>query len=120
MLLLLWLWSHLAWSHHDHWTASQYSIVRVARTDLRYPLAIICHIPRRCFRAELAFVLEAPYRHSDVRVQVEAKASPNPVRIDAMPAMPKDKYGQPLRNLTVFIVAHSHDDLGWQRNVDQV
>ena len=36
-----------------------------------------------------------------------------------MPQMPKDSSGAPLKNLTVFVLAHSHDDTGWQRTVDQ-
>ena len=36
-----------------------------------------------------------------------------------MPQMPKDAFGAPLKNLTVFVLAHSHDDTGWQRTVDQ-
>ena len=44
---------------------------------------------------------------------------PPPPVVDAMPPMPIDVMGQELDNLTVFILPHSHDDTGWQRNVDQ-
>ena len=36
-----------------------------------------------------------------------------------MPSMPTDASGAPLTNLTVYVLPHSHDDTGWQRNVDQ-
>ena len=44
---------------------------------------------------------------------------PRPPVISSMPPMPADASGAPLRNLTVYVVPHSHDDTGWQRSVDE-
>ena len=50
----------------------------------------------------------------------EDLANPRPPVLHAMPAMPRQYYQRtPLKNLTVLVVPHSHDDTGWQRSVDQ-
>ena len=46
---------------------------------------------------------------------------PPPPVVDSMPD-PPTAYANPdvvIDNLTVFVLPHSHDDTGWQRNVDQ-
>jgi hypothetical protein len=51
---------------------------------------------------------------------VERNSKPGPHVLDAMPDVPHDTFGNVIQNLTVIILPHSHDDTGWQRNVDQV
>ena len=52
--------------------------------------------------------------------EVEKSSLPGPHIVDEMPAMPTDAFTQqPLKNLTVIVLPHSHDDTGWQRDVDQ-
>jgi len=49
----------------------------------------------------------------------EKTSLPAPHVLNALPRVPKDTYGNPLTNLTVIILPHSHDDTGWQRTVDE-
>ena len=54
-----------------------------------------------------------------VTVDIERASRPPAPIMHQMPAMPTGANGDPIKNLTVFVLPHSHDDTGWQRNVDQ-
>ena len=77
------------------------------------------------FIALLQLIMFAAHGHAATPApllgdEVEAHANPKPPVLASMPSMPRaTASGRSISNLTVFVLPHSHDDLGWQRTVDE-